>query len=100
MNDGGVCRTAPATPGLLNTPSVKEEEIKSGKRSDLLKYLGNLFSALCYRVIKFLCFRHASPLAQDDGEGHLRGEDSRRQERCQHPEAQVCAAGGPGCPDS
>ena len=30
MNDGGVCRTAPATPGLLNMP-VREEGGSQGE---------------------------------------------------------------------
>ena len=37
-------------------------------------------------MITFLCFRHGSSLAQDDGEGHLQGKGRRRcgQERGQH----------------
>ena len=45
MNDGGVCKTAPATPGLLTSPIVSEKETEM----QMQKYLESLLHGCILR---------------------------------------------------
>ena len=63
MNDEGVCRTAPATPGLVNSiPSILLWDRYPTQNFELpLKFLFSVFSFIFYCLLKF--FDAASHLA-------------------------------------